>query len=40
MPTLENDEKVEGKGIKILNSNKLVTRLAVLLMQTKAVNNC
>ena len=39
MPPLEGDENIDGKGIKILTSNKLLTRLSVLLAQIKAVNN-
>ena len=34
MPPLE--ELKEGKGLKILTSNKLLTRLSILLAQTKA----
>ena len=41
MPPLEGDkEKVkEGKGIKILTSNKLLTRLPVLFTQINPGNN-
>ena len=40
MPPLEGDEEVkEGKGLKILTPNKLLTRLPILLDQIKAVNN-
>ena len=40
MSTLEGNEKVkEGKGIKIFNPNKLLTRLSILLAQIKAGNN-
>ena len=40
MPPLEGDEEVkEGKGLKILTPNKLLTRLPVLLAQIKARNN-
>ena len=40
MPPLEGDEVVkERKGLKILIPNKLVTRLPILLAQTKAGNN-
>ena len=39
MPLLEGDEVKEGKGLKILTSNKLLTRLLVSLPQVKAVNN-
>ena len=36
----EGDEEVkEGKGLKILTPNKLLTRLPVLLAQIKAGNN-
>ena len=40
-PALEGDEKEvkEKKGLKILTPNKLLTRLPVLLAQTKAGNN-
>ena len=37
MPPLEADkEGKEGKGIKILTPNKLLTRLPVILAQIKA----
>ena len=41
MPPLEGDEEElkEGKGLKILNPNKLLIRLPILLAQTKAANN-
>ena len=40
MPALEGDEKVkEGKGLKILTPNKLLTRLPILLAQMKVGNN-
>ena len=40
MPALESDEEVkEGKGLKILTPNKLLTRLPILLAQRKAGNN-
>ena len=40
MPLLEGDEGVtEGKGLKILTPNKLLTRLPILLAQIKAGNN-
>ena len=41
MPPLEGDkeEVKEGKGLKILTPNKLLTRLAILLAQIKAENN-
>ena len=41
MPPLEGDEAEvkEGKGLKILTLNKLLTRLPVLLPQIKAGNN-
>ena len=40
MPPLEGDEEVkEGKRLKILTPNKLLTRLPVLLAQIKAGNN-
>ena len=39
-PTLEGDEEVkEGKGLKILTPNKLLTRFPILLAQIKAGNN-
>ena len=39
IPVLECDEKVkEGKGLKMLTQNKLLTRLPILLAQTKAGN--
>ena len=39
MPPLGDEEEVkEGKGSKILTSNKLLTRLLVLLAQIKAGN--
>ena len=41
MPTLEgNEEEVkEGKGLKIIVQNKLLTRIPILLAQIKAGNN-
>ena len=40
MPSVEDDEEVrEGKGLKTLTPNKLLTRLSVLLTQIKAGNN-
>ena len=40
MSLLEDDKEVkEGKGIKILTSNKLLTRLPISLAQIKAQNN-
>ena len=40
MSPLEGDEKVkEGKGLKILTPNKLLTRLPALLAQIKVGNN-
>ena len=41
MPTLEgNEEEVkEGKGLKIIIQNKLLTRIPILLVQIKAGNN-
>ena len=41
MPPLEGDEEQvkEGKGLKILSPNKLLTRLPITLTQTKAGNN-
>ena len=40
MPSLEGNEEVrEGKGVKILTPNKLLTRLPILLAQIKAGNN-
>ena len=41
MPSLEGDEEdvKEGKGLKILTPNKLLTRLPILLAQIKAENN-
>ena len=39
MPALERDEVKEGKGLKILTPNKLLTRLSILLAQIKAGNN-
>ena len=40
MPPLEGDEEVkEGKGLKILTPNKLLTRLPILLAQIKPGNN-
>ena len=41
MPPLEGDEEIikEGKGIKILAPNKLLTRFPVLLAQIKAGNS-
>ena len=41
MPLLEGDEEEvrEGKGIKILTPNKLLSRLPILLAQIKAGNN-
>ena len=41
MPPLEDDEEElkKEKGLKILIPNKLVTRLPILLAQTKIGNN-
>ena len=40
MPPLEVDEEVkEGKGLKVLTRNKLLTRLLILLAQIKTGNN-
>ena len=40
MPLLEGDEELkEGKGLKILTPNKLLTRLPILPAQIKAGNN-
>ena len=40
MSPLEGDEEVkEGKGLKILTPNKLLTRLPILLAQIIAGNN-
>ena len=34
MPPLEGDEEVEGKRIKILNSNKLLTTILAKIYET------
>ena len=39
MPALEGDQAKEGKGLKILTPNKLLTRVPILLTQIKAGNN-
>ena len=40
MPSLEGNEQVkEGKGLKRLTPNKLLTRLSILLAQIKVVND-
>ena len=40
MPVLEGDEEIkQGKGLKILTPNKLLTRLPVLLAQINTGNN-
>ena len=40
MPLLEGTEEVkEGKGLKILTPDKLLTRLLILLAQIKAGKN-
>ena len=40
MSPLEGDEEVkEGKGLNILTPNKVLSRLTILLPQTKAGNN-
>ena len=41
MPSPEGDEEKvkEGNGLKILTPNKLLTRLTILLAQTKTLNN-
>ena len=39
MPPVEGDERVKGKGLKILTINKLLTRLTILFAQIKARNN-
>ena len=39
IPVLERDKKVkEGKGLKMLTQNKLLTRLPISLAQTKTDN--
>ena len=37
--TLKGDEEKEGKGLKLLTPNKLLTRLPILLAQIKAGKN-
>ena len=37
--SLEGDQKLEGKRIKIFTPNKLLTKLPVLFAQIKAGNN-
>ena len=39
MQALEGDQAKEGKGLKILTPNKLLTRVPILLTQKKAGNN-
>ena len=40
MPSLESDEEVkEGKGLKILDSKQVITRLPIWSEQTKTGNN-
>ena len=39
LPLEANEEVEEGKGLKILTPNKLLTRLPILLAQIKAGNN-
>ena len=41
MPPLEGDEEEvkEGKGLKVLTPNKLLTRLSILLAHIKAGKN-
>ena len=40
MPPIECDKEVkEGKGLKILTQNKLLTRLPILFAQIKPGNN-
>ena len=41
MPSLESDEEElkEGKGLKVLTPNKLLTRLPILLARIKAGHN-
>ena len=41
MPPVEGDEEEvkEGKGLKVLTPNKLLTRLSILLAQIKAGKN-
>ena len=41
MPPLKGDEEEvkEGKGLKLLTPNKLLTRLLILLAQIKAGNS-
>ena len=40
LPPLEGDEEVkEGKGLKTLSPNKLLTKLPIILAQVKAGNN-
>ena len=39
-PLQGDEEKVkEGKGLKVLTPNKILTRLSILLAQIKAGNN-
>ena len=39
LPLKVDEEVKEGKGLKILNQNRLLTRLPVLLAQIKAGNS-
>ena len=45
MPELESEEsaaergKIDGKGLKILTPDQMLTRLPITLAQLKAVNN-
>ena len=38
LPLEDDEETKEGKGLKILTSNKLLTRLPVLIAKIKAGN--
>ena len=41
MPPLEGDERVkEGKGLKIITPNKLLTRLLILALIKAGNNSC
>ena len=36
---LDSDSSIEGKGLKVLTPNQILSRLPIFLAQLKAVNN-
>ena len=39
MPGWESEESIKAKGLKILTSNQMLSRLPIILAQLKAGNN-